>query len=111
MIALFYEDNQSVEIMDVIRMLVTAGADVRLKNADGDTPSGIAQEAGIDRMEYLFKRLEKTSPWSENFKRLRHEALLLALHPVRGKDALISELPSDLFAQFLAQLAIDNNLD
>jgi hypothetical protein len=47
-------------------------------------------------MEDVFENLEEVSPWSENFKRLRHEATLMALHHKQGARSLIGKLPADV---------------
>jgi ankyrin repeat protein len=111
LLAEIHNDDERDEIVDVIRMLVRAGADVRLKTAEGWTPRDIAIRNGNDTMENVFEELEETSPWSPNYKRLRREALYLALHPVRGADAPVQTLPRDLFSQYLDLIEAQNNPD
>ncbi|KAJ1464482.1 ankyrin repeat-containing domain protein [Baffinella frigidus] len=73
-------DSGNPFAIDIMWMLLNAGVDVRAKTIDEKTPLDIAKEYNNKTMTSVFKRWENESPWSDNFKTLRDEAVFMALH-------------------------------
>ena len=85
-LALVHADDESPHIVNVIQMLLNAGASVRMKTADGQTPCDIARSEGNATMVAVF----------ENWEEARTSALQMGKHERLGGASRLRHLPPEL---------------
>ncbi|KAJ1468900.1 ankyrin repeat-containing domain protein [Baffinella frigidus] len=90
-------------VLDILALLVNAGADVRAKTSDGYTAFDLCNQTCFQSlpMALEIKRLERVTPWSAAFKKLRKDSVIMSLKHDSIKKSLFRTLPDELMRWFL----------
>ncbi|KAJ1470503.1 ankyrin repeat-containing domain protein [Baffinella frigidus] len=98
-----HSDSEEPVVLDILALLVNAGADVRAKTSDGSTAFDMCRNRSFQSspMALELKRLERVAPWSTAFKKQRKDAVIMSLKHDSIKKSLFRTLPDELMAEFL----------
>jgi ankyrin repeat protein len=96
-----HSNSEEPVVLDILALLVNAGADVRAKTSDGSTAFDMCSNFQWLPMAQELKRLERVAPWSAAFKKLRKDAVIMSLKHDSIKKSLFRTLPDELMREFL----------